>query len=341
MYTVYLIENTKNYKLYVGITGRPLKIRWNEHCNRGHYLHEAIKKYGENSFDKFVLKKVSSKDKALKLEEKYIELFQTYECGYNLTRRGDGFSRGEEHYLADYKDEEVIEIVNEYRTSRKSRKEIANKYDISVDCLQCWHTGQNRTYLQNEFKENKNTCTGGISDETAVEAVNEFRTTKKSLKEVSKEYNITKGALEGWHYGNSRKELQKKFAECKRTSQSGVSDEEIVEAVNEYRTTNKSLSEVSKNFNWLGKKGLHKYHKGSCRSNLQKHFVGTKKDKKNGILDKTIVEAIVEYKMTNKTQKEVANSYNFSGAFLSKCRRGKKRSYIQDKVTARLAYNSL
>lgn len=289
MYTVYLIENTLNHKLYVGVTSSSLENRWKEHCRdagRDNYpFHNAIEKYGKENFDCLILEKTSSESKALELEKNYISKFKTYEYGYNSTKGGQGYSSGEDHFLAEYSDEEVVKIVNEYRTTRKSRKEVAEKYDITVYCLDCWSSGKNRSYLQSEFKEKENTCKGGVSDETVVEAVNEFRKTEKTLQQTAEKYDVTKASLENWHYERSRTHLSDKFVDHKKTYQAEAANKEVT--------------------------------------------------------DDEVVNAVVEYKTTKATQVSIASKYGVATASLSRWIRGEARCHLQEKITARIAYNSL
>jgi len=95
-FTIYLIRNIVNNKVYVGKTSRPLFTRIKEHLrfsNPGHALHRAIKKYGQNCFTVEVLaERIESLKKANITE---ISLIQSYQAnnkkyGYNLTSGGDG-----------------------------------------------------------------------------------------------------------------------------------------------------------------------------------------------------------------------------------------------------------
>jgi group I intron endonuclease len=98
---VYCIKNIINNKEYIGLTKRPLEHRWKQHIYESNKkdswewntpLGNAIKKYGKDSFQVFVLE-VCSSETELKLKE--IQLIKerkslASETGYNLTLGGDG-----------------------------------------------------------------------------------------------------------------------------------------------------------------------------------------------------------------------------------------------------------
>jgi group I intron endonuclease len=98
---VYCIKNIINNKEYIGLTKRPLEQRWKQHIYESNKkdswewntpLGNAIKKYGKDSFQVFVLEECSSETE---LKQKEIQLIKerkslASETGYNLTLGGDG-----------------------------------------------------------------------------------------------------------------------------------------------------------------------------------------------------------------------------------------------------------
>jgi group I intron endonuclease len=98
---VYCIKNTINNKEYIGLTTRTVEQRWKQHIRESNKegswewntpLGNAIKKYGKDSFEVFVLEECSSETE---LKQKEIQLIRerkslASETGYNLTLGGDG-----------------------------------------------------------------------------------------------------------------------------------------------------------------------------------------------------------------------------------------------------------
>jgi group I intron endonuclease len=98
---VYCIKNKVNEKEYIGLTTRKLQNRWKQHIYESKRenswewntpLRNAIKKYGEENFEVFVLKECSSLEE---LKQKEIECISERKSfvrlgGYNMTKGGDG-----------------------------------------------------------------------------------------------------------------------------------------------------------------------------------------------------------------------------------------------------------
>jgi group I intron endonuclease len=98
---IYCIKNKVNQKEYIGLTKRSLEQRWKQHVQESNRenswewntpLGNAIKKYGKNEFDVFILEYCKSEEE---LKQKEIQLIEERKSlvkfgGYNLTQGGDG-----------------------------------------------------------------------------------------------------------------------------------------------------------------------------------------------------------------------------------------------------------
>lgn len=92
---VYCITNKVNGKQYIGMTSRTLQERWDSHCSAARNgsnfrFHCAIRKYGEESFDKHILFENLNIDECRTLEEQSIKEYQTLVKGYNAKPGGCG-----------------------------------------------------------------------------------------------------------------------------------------------------------------------------------------------------------------------------------------------------------
>lgn len=95
---IYCFRNKINGKCYIG-QAINLKNRYNDHMrkykNHGHcmYLYRAFNKYGIDNFEYFVVERVEFCDNIKEvlddLEKKYIQEYDSYNNGYNLTLGGD------------------------------------------------------------------------------------------------------------------------------------------------------------------------------------------------------------------------------------------------------------
>ena len=93
---IYLIINTINDKKYVGKSLR-LRDRLYRHILKedpNKILYKAFNKYGINNFKVRILycEENAAEDYLFQLEIEYIEKFDTYIKGYNMTKGGDGVS---------------------------------------------------------------------------------------------------------------------------------------------------------------------------------------------------------------------------------------------------------
>lgn len=94
---IYLVRNVLNGKGYVGLTTLPLKSRWDLHVQAARrglketLLHQAIRKYGAESFTVESLEEAETLDELNALERRYIRSLSTRAPGgYNLSAGGGG-----------------------------------------------------------------------------------------------------------------------------------------------------------------------------------------------------------------------------------------------------------
>ena len=92
---VYRITNKKNGKSYIGFTSKSVDQRWSEHVywalhRNSHYrIHAAIRKYGPENFEQYVLAEGSDENYVLNtLEPKFIAEYNTQKNGYNTLPGG-------------------------------------------------------------------------------------------------------------------------------------------------------------------------------------------------------------------------------------------------------------
>lgn len=88
---IYKITNSKNGKMYIGQTIRPIEQRFKRHINDAmnnildtHFA-RAIRKYGESCFQIELIDTAKTQDELNLKEQKYIQLYNSVKCGYNET----------------------------------------------------------------------------------------------------------------------------------------------------------------------------------------------------------------------------------------------------------------
>lgn len=106
-YSVYIHTNKVNGKRYIGVTRQKPERRWQngegyKHCK---HFYSAIKKYGWDNFDHFVLE-VGSEELMFQLEKQYIAYYKTTDrrYGYNTSLGGeDGGYLGKDSWTKEYR----------------------------------------------------------------------------------------------------------------------------------------------------------------------------------------------------------------------------------------------
>lgn len=142
MIGIYKITNKINNKCYIG-QSKNISKRWRSHKSNAYNpneksynypLYRAFRKYGLENFSFEILEECSIKDLNQK-EKYYINKFNSFFNGYNLTLGGDGV--GNEIYK-----EKIIGVIKDLETTDMFHREIANKWNISIEMVQGINTGR-------------------------------------------------------------------------------------------------------------------------------------------------------------------------------------------------------
>lgn len=127
---IYCITNKINDKKYIGKTSFSVEKRWLEHLKdykkkskEKRALYDAMKKYGSHNFICETICECSDNDLDAN-EQKFIEIYNTFHNGYNLTNGGDG----KNFYNHD-------EIKNFYINNEVTITETALQFNCNVDTV--------------------------------------------------------------------------------------------------------------------------------------------------------------------------------------------------------------
>jgi group I intron endonuclease len=268
MYTIYLIEDHR-MKPYVGMTSKTITKRLRKHgkdarCGRDTYLHNAMRKYGIECFDIFSLDTAATFKKACELERKWIERLGAFkDWGYNMTPGGEGVGAGENHpnYGEKFSEE----------TRRKMSKA---------------HSGERHPMYGEEHSEEA----------------------KRKMSEAHKGKKLSEAT-------------KRKMTEARR---GGERSEE----------TKRKLSEAhkGKEISEEAKRKMSEAQKGRELAEETKQKIGEAYKK---LSDRKMIEAVVEYRTTDKPQAEVAEEYGVDRTTIGNCHTGKSRPYLQEEIEAR------
>lgn len=142
MIGIYKIQNLTNGKCYIG-QSKDIKRRWRNHCysannptdhNYNNPLYRSIRKYGIENFSFEVIEECLVSELNDK-EKFYIQKYNSFFNGYNLTLGGDSSAIG-------INKEKIIGIIEDLETTEMYHSEIANKWNISQEMVQGINTGR-------------------------------------------------------------------------------------------------------------------------------------------------------------------------------------------------------
>ncbi|MFY8170441.1 MAG: GIY-YIG nuclease family protein [Candidatus Fonsibacter sp.] len=200
---VYLITNKVNGKIYLGQTTKSLSERWRQHCisDNCKKLHNAIKKYGKDSFDVSEIYTSFSKEDLDNKEIYWISYFNTVDgkFGYNLKSGG---SRG----------------VNSQEVRIKIGLSLKQKYkDESYKNRVCKHLKNPSSEVREKMKLAK------IGTTISEDHKNKISLTLKNKKKTKKHAENISKAKTGLKYNwknkfdwNNHPEKKKAWIEAKR-----------------------------------------------------------------------------------------------------------------------------
>lgn len=133
-YSIYIIRNKINDKVYIGQTSQSVAVRFSQHMKpsttkqRGTYkIYNAVNKYGKENFYYEILEEHLTSEQADEREVYYIKQFNSYENGYNSTRGADTKT------ISRVQDvEKLIEMTN----NKCSISEIAKEFGVCKETVE-------------------------------------------------------------------------------------------------------------------------------------------------------------------------------------------------------------
>lgn len=198
MIGVYCIENKVNFKRYVGssinmkerLRNHKNKLKRNKHVNN--YLQNAFNKYGIDNFNFLIICEVQNKDDLLKVEQYYIDLYNSFydSNGYNI-RRDASSNLGFKHA------EETKAKLSKISKKRFAKKENHNRYGVPVSSETRRKLSESRKGIKSFWYKNGERLQGEKNPNSRLTAEN-VKNIKLRLQNgevgahIAKEYGVSK-----------------------------------------------------------------------------------------------------------------------------------------------------
>lgn len=165
---VYMITNTVNDRVYVGLTSGSLDKRWREHCcaantNVDKPLYRAMRKHGVDKFSIHKIYDATSIDDMREAEIRFIAQLKAHvnNGGYNLTDHGFAYGRadqlqGEQMYNATLT-EEMVAFIRSPEHWNKTNAEVLEMmrerfaFDGARDTIRDARRGSSWKHLDNKY----------------------------------------------------------------------------------------------------------------------------------------------------------------------------------------------
>lgn len=263
--SIYKIECVVTNKIYIGQTVLypPMK-RWIEHCqnnNDNSVISKAIKKFGLENFIFQVLKTNIDLNELNDEEIYYIDFYDSYKNGYNLTAGGNQSFSGSK--ITENDAIKIIEYIKKY--DEYSFSEIAKILNVPYGCVSDINCGET-WYMVNESYPIRNNKRDKIKDN--LDDIIQLLKLGTSCTEIAKIYSVSNVTISnvnnGTVYHNSKIEypIFKSINSSKRHS-----TETISKIINMLINTDKNYSEIANEIG-VGRKTVANINNGNSYKEL-------------------------------------------------------------------------
>ena len=176
---IYIIKNRINDKVYIGQTTQTVEVRFQQHLkclksNAVQIISKAIKKYGKSNFYVEILEECSIEELNIK-EEYYIELYNSFNEGYNLCKGGNQSRKPK----LQFDDEKIVESYNKGNSTRKIAKQFNTCHRTILNLLK-----ENNVEIRNK--------TVNLPDKTKISDVllRELLQKNLSIREIARQLKV-------------------------------------------------------------------------------------------------------------------------------------------------------
>lgn len=218
---IYMYTNKINGMKYIGQTINSLQERDWQHWNRDNsYIDRELRKYGKDNFLLEVLEdNINNKEKLNEREIYWINYYDSFYSGYNLTKGGDG--------TKTFDEEKGYKIIELLKSSKKTMKEIGEEHHCSIYTVSSINQGGTFFQSKEEYPIRRERTTQKYFQKDLDEVSNLLVNTDYSFRKIADLTNTTfyyvcdvnRGKVKG-NYNNLSIPIRKaKYDKSKMTKQ--------------------------------------------------------------------------------------------------------------------------
>lgn len=204
---IYEYVNNINGKKYIGQTN-DINRRKKQHLQDSYsnyddarynqVIHQAIRKYGIQNFNFYILEELDSRDEANLLEQEWIKKEQSIAPnGYNVSK--GGFANPNKGVSRILNLNEIDEIINKL-INKESINEIANCYSISASYISDINNGRKLKKDNLIYPLQKNRTEESIY----LFIIDQLKNTSKSIGEISRDSKLSRDTISRINNGSTK-----------------------------------------------------------------------------------------------------------------------------------------
>lgn len=246
MIGIYCIENKITKEKYIGLSTN-IERRWKNHIQRNtnSLIHIAIKKYGKENFNFYVLEECD--EKSLCERERYwIKFYDSIKSGYNQVEGGNRppIYKGENHHMAKLSDDDINEIYELLQTTELPYTDIAKYYGVNNSSIGKIDKGLIRSKegfiypLRQNFHERL--------DENSKKIIHLLESTLFTHKEIATKCNVSKSTVTMINIGKNHFDKNRVYPIRQKIDSKEERNKQIIYLLKE---TNLTYREIGKRFN--------------------------------------------------------------------------------------------
>lgn len=215
-------------KYYIGKSLAGIRDRYNGHCSRlvsGIHCNYLLQnKYNEIKELPvlYVLEEVNNPDLIDNREIFWINEFDSFKNGFNLTIGGEGSAPGENHPRALYTNSIYLSILEGLTKDYTSIRVLADELEVSYDICSNIAYGNSHKHLKEVYPELYNKAMSKVGNravgsrcstdyEVYSSIFKELATTSNSMKSIADKYNVGLSIVVDINKGQSHKYLHTEF----------------------------------------------------------------------------------------------------------------------------------